>query len=578
MAQITEVTGEIQSHRPHASFCDDTGLEILADCLGIKPAHIQLHSPLWSPDARMLNLFGTAIPRDFLQFSYRRFAPKALSMSAHHRGLWQVRHLPICTETWVYLEERCPNPNCRRRQVWRRTAGIDLCDYCAEPLTRAQAAPVPENMRDALAMLVGLIHHNPDKRRIARRHLPPELRDLGGGHLLELACALAQVIDQRVGSLLNQRSLCLDSARDIVVPTLAATWPFLAGWPRAIEEHVADKLNTGGRNKGGSARKGFYEVLTNRSNPRWSPDVQNVLSQLFDRCRIARSRGVTIAELTKLTGADRQTLFETRKAGRLPIFLALDGIRLQVLVNREAVAAILARNRPRLRLVHAAEMLGVPTYAIRELVHVGLVEEIPVPPGRGDYLQLAVCRDGMYALRTKLKGRLAQSNTANSVRLAEAMRQIGGRPKPWARVLRAIADGELTASLAEGEAPLAQRITIDSQGVLSLPCFHPTSSMDWSGCMVTKTDLAEIMSIRPPHFSRHSEFLLGPGPAFREITMDTALDLAQTYISTGEMSRKLHVYHRAVGNLARSYGVKPAAPGLFRRAQAEQLIPGLLGN
>ncbi|MEX7143222.1 hypothetical protein AB2C90_33140, partial [Pseudomonas aeruginosa] len=80
----------------------------------------------------------------------------------------------------------------------------------------------------------------------------------------------------------------------------------------------------------------------------------------------------------------------------------------------------------------------------------------------------------------------------------------------------------------EGEAPLAQRITIGSKGALSLPRFQPTESMDWSGCMVTKTDLAEIMNIRPPHFSRHSEFLLGPGPAFREITMDAALQLART--------------------------------------------------
>lgn len=578
MAQITEVTGEIQLHRPHASFCDDMGLEILADCLGIGRASTRLHSPLWSPDTRSLNFFGTAVPREFLQFSYRRFSPKALSMSAHHRGLWQARQLPICTETWEYLEERCPNPNCRRRQVWRRTAGIDLCDYCAEPLTRARAAPVPENMRDSLAMLVGLIHHDLDKRRIARRHLPPELSDLGGGHLLELACALAPVVDRRVATLLQSRSLCLDSTRDLLVPALAATWPFLAGWPGAIEQHVADKLNLGGTEKGGSTRKAFYKVLCDRSNPKLSPAVQKVLSQLFERCRTARSRGVTIAEMTKLTGADRPTLFRMRKAGTLPSFLALDGIRLKVLVNKDAVAPMVVQRTPRLRLIHAAEMLGVPTYAIREIAHLGLVEVVPVPPGRGDYLQLAVCRDGMQALCDKLYCRLTQPNDAHLISLAQAMRKIGGRPKPWARVLKAIADGELTASLAEGEAPLGHRIAIQSEEVLSLPCFQPTSSMDWSGCMVTKTDLAEIMGIRPPHFSRHSEFLLGPGPAFREITMDAALHLARTYISTGEMSLKLHVYRRAVGNLARSHGVKPAARGLFRRAQAEQLIPGLSGN
>ncbi|QCB41163.1 hypothetical protein E5673_02085 [Sphingomonas sp. PAMC26645] len=576
MAKITEVTGDIQSDRPHASFCDDTGLEILADCLGVSTEITRLHSPLWSPDARMLNLFGTAVPRDFLQFSYRRFSPKALAMSAHHRGLWQVRQLPICTETWEYLEERCPNLNCRRRQVWRRTAGIDLCDYCAEPLTRARAALVPENIRDSMAMLVGLIHHDPDKRRIARRYLPPELSGLGGGHLLELACALAPVVDQRVGSLLHHRSLCLDSARDIVVPALAAAWPFLTGWPGAVEAHVADKLNLGGREKGGSTRKAFYEVLSDRNGLRVSPAVQKLISHIFERCQTARSRGVTILEMAKLIGADRRTLFEMRKAGKLPSFLALDGIRLQVLVDREAVAPMLTRKKTRLRLVQAAEILGTPTYAIRELAHLGLVAVASVPPGRGDSLQLAVCRDSLEAFRDKLSRRLSPSNEGCPVRLTEAMRGIGGHPKPWARVLQAIAEGDLAASAVDGDAPLADRITIRSEAILSLECFQPTEGMDWSACMVTKSDLAEIMNISPPHFSRHSEFLLGPGPAFREITMDTAHELARRYISTSEMSRKLRLYRRAVGNFARIHGVKPQASGLFSRTEAEQLIPGLL--
>ena len=578
MTQITEVTGETDAHRPNASFCDDAGLQILADCLGIDLESARLHSPLWSPDTKVLNLFGTLVPRKLLQFSYKRFSPKALSKSAHHRGLWQVRQLPICIETWEYLEERCPNPSCRRRQHWRRTAGTDLCDYCAEPLTRARATPVPESLREGLEMLVGLIHHDPDSRRIARRHLPPSLAELNGGHLLELACVLAPIVDGRVASLLNRGSLCLDSARNLVVPALAATWPFLAGWPGAVERHVAEKLNIGGREKGGSTRKAFYNILCDRNDPMLSPAVQRVLSQLDERCRTARSRGLTIAEMTKLTGADRRTLFEMRKAGKLPSFLALDGIRLQVLVKQTAVAPMLAQNKPRLRLVHAAEMLGVPTYAIREMVHLGLVTAAPVPPGRGDHLRLAVCRDSLQAFQGKLCRRLAQAHDAHPVSLVEAMRRIGGRPKPWASVLKAIADGDLPASAADGEAPFMQRVTIGSEEALSLPCFRDTGDVEWSGCMITKSDLAEIMNIRPPHFSRHSEFLLGRGPAFREITMDTAQRLARTYISTGEISRKLGLYHRAVGNFARSNGVKPETPGLFRRAEAEQLIPGLVGS
>lgn len=156
------------------------------------------------------------------------------------------------------------------------------------------------------------------------------------------------------------------------------------------------------------------------------------------------------------------------------------------------------------------------------------------------------------------------------------MRGIGGHSKPWARVLEAIAEGDLAASSVDGDEPIAQRITIRSEGILSLECFQHTEGMDWSGCMVTKSDLAEMMNPSPPHFRRHSDFLLGPGPYFREVTMDTVHELARRYISTSEMSRKLRLYRCAVGNFARIHGVKPNASGLLSRTEAEQLLPGLL--
>jgi hypothetical protein len=57
--------------------------------------------------------------------------------------------------------------------------------------------------------------------------------------------------------------------------------------------------------------------------------------------------------------------------------------------------------------------------------------------------------------------------------------------------------------------------------------------------------------------------------------MDTAQELARRYITTSEMSCKLRLYRRAVGNFARINGVAPLTMGLFNRTEAEQLIPGL---
>lgn len=154
------------------------------------------------------------------------------------------------------------------------------------------------------------------------------------------------------------------------------------------------------------------------------------------------------------------------------------------------------------------------------------------------------------------------------------MRQIGGRPKPWAKVLGAIHAGQLSASISAGEAPIALRIMVKSEKLLATQHFQPSPDMTWDNCIVTKTDMADIMNIHPPHFSRYSNFLIGPGPNVREIRMKDVLNLAQTYVSTREISRRLGVHPRRAEYLTRFNKVKRAVPGLFYRASAEALIPG----
>lgn len=567
LAEITQVAGAQVSARQHASFCDLKQLDVLADCLRIDPAVLRLHSPQWSEDAETLNFFGTAVPKDFLQFTYRRFSPTALAKSPHHRGLWQLRILPLCTETWVYLQDRCPNPVCGRRQAWRRTTGIDLCDYCAEPLTRAEAKPVPQELRANLQCLVSLIHPDPEIRAAARRLVPAKLAHLSGGELLELACALAPLIDPKVAKPLRVRRLSMDVAAEVIVPAIATTWPLISDWPHALENLLIDRLNQNPRGMAAAKRDIVYQLLYKTRRRTLSRSVVTVINEFADRCRAARAEGVTIAEAVKLTGGRQPALYAMRRASELPTILALDGCRFQPLIPKGAIKDLVERKKPRVRLTHSAERLGVPTYTIHQLVQDGLLEIAPIPPGCR--AQTSVDQASLADLDAQLRAKLAGDDEEYDVNLSELMKRIGGRAKPWSRIFGAILADDLSARLGPGTLPLARRIMVKDEAVLSLPIFADRDDMDWGGINVLKADVADMMNITPHNFSHYSDFLIGPGDHLRDIPMLTALRLARTYVGSAELGHRHGLHFSAVRHFLESHGISAEFRGLYDRATAE---------
>jgi hypothetical protein len=57
-----------------------------------------------------------------------------------------------------------------------------------------------------------------------------------------------------------------------------------------------------------------------------------------------------------------------RQSGELPSVLALDGHNVTVLMDKAAIDRLAHRHQPRERLVWGAWKLGLPTYAVRELI------------------------------------------------------------------------------------------------------------------------------------------------------------------------------------------------------------------
>ncbi len=571
MAELTQLAGAEATGRQHASFCSKEGLDVLADCLRVDPAQLHHHSPNWSLGAAALNMFGVEVPRDLLHFAYRRYSPASLGNSAHHRALWNVRIFPFCEESWEYLLDRCPNPSCNHRLEWRRTLGVDLCDLCGEPLVRGQATRVPEEYRAQLRGLVGLIHPDPARREASRSQLPPRLAGMESADLLELACALATVVDHRTARPLGRQTATLGEPAKLIVAALAQTWPLLCGWPSAFEALLAGRINAHAKQRGDGNGGASHRLLSRARVSSLSPAPQALLCDFIEECRAARDRGLTAHQASKVSGAHLRTLVKMRRAGELPSVLALDGQRLHVLFDREAVEQLARRHTPSKRLVRASANLGIPGYALRELMWLGLIKEAPLPPGRKG--KHTVDEASLAQFTRRLCGNLGVSDRRFPVRLSDLMVQLGGRPKPWAAVLAAISNGELAAALTPGKGPIAERIRLPDDVDLKAPAFALNSGMDWADVPVSKRECADILGLSPTNFSRYSDFLLGPGKPFRDIRMVDAVILAKRYIGTTEIAKRLKLHHVAALNLAMQRGVKFADKGLFDRESAQARIP-----
>lgn len=573
LAEITSLGGAEVNNRQQASFMDSAGIAAIADCVRIEPTKLMHHAPMMSPDGKRRNLFGIELAADHFQFAYRRFSPTALRASPHHRALWNLRLLPFCIETWEYLEERCPHPSCRRQQRWRRTVGVDFCDFCGEPLSRAVAEKVPHRLRENLEHLVGLVHPDPFRRERTRGRLSAALRELEADDLMTFSCMLAAVQDPRRKHPIFSPTYCLDQARTIFVPALAQTWPLLEGWPHTFEELLTERLNSSANGQSAGDFGAAYYFLIRCKRRRLSDPLRKQIEEFEERCRTAPTRAMNGHEAAQVVGSRVDSLVQLRREGELRSTLCLDGNRFYLLFDRQSVEELAKTFKPRVRREYLAVRLGIPTYSVRDLVYRGLLQEAPVPPGRTK--RLAVLESSADALIASLAHTMPVRTTDYPIKLRKLMYCLGGGPKPWAAVLAAILNGELDATLAPGTSPIIERIYLRSSKVITLPMFSDRPGIGLLDPSMPKADVADMLSISRTIFGRYSGYLLGSEDHFVRICPEKALSTANSIISTTEMAARLQIHHTEAYRLATRLGVSVKRDGLFDRGSAFELIPEL---
>lgn len=576
MRDITTMNRNPYPQRSHASFCDRDELDVIADCLGVDRDILHHHSPHWVSGGRSLNMFGVPVMRRFIEFGARRFSPASLRISPHHRALWSFRTFPFCEESWEFLQDSCPSPLCGRRQAWLHTNGIDLCDYCAEPLTRKATTSVPQELREPLRMLVGLVHPNPDRRRQSWADLPPLLHDLDGGEVLALACELAIAVDPQVARPLAMDKAALPVDGCQMVGALAGAWSLLTDWPMGLENLISERINLNTNNRGDGNKGASYRLLLPTHGQRLPLKAKEQLSRFVDKCRSARDIGYDGTEAMKISGRGLKVLVAMRRAGEIPSIVGITGRRILVLYEKNAIHELAREKRRRVRLVSASQSLGVPTYSVRELVEAGLLEEAPRETGLSE--EMHVFKDSVDRLVICLVNKLSHKDSGLNVALPERMIGMGGRPKPWAAVLQAIHEGTLIAGIREGSEPLARRIMVDEQSWDSISTSYQSIITDWGDIKIPKADVADILGIPRLNFHKYSEFLLGRGVYVKNTYMTYVIKLAKKFISQKEMAARLNVHPLVVFQLAKQHQVEIVIHVIYDRQSAESLMPGILST
>lgn len=119
---------------------------------------------------------------------FRRMSPRALSISPHHRAIWDIRPFAFDPETMEVLIHECPV--CNRPLIWKRIRGICYCPYCVDangrPSVDLREFPQPlieTDDRAALLLAPRLLSHDEAVRRETIAQLPAPWTELSAGEL-----------------------------------------------------------------------------------------------------------------------------------------------------------------------------------------------------------------------------------------------------------------------------------------------------------------------------------------------------------------------------------------------------------
>ena len=495
-----------------------------------------------APNLTVASFFGADVRTHDLRLAGRVFAPGALETGAHHRALWQHGLLPFCLETGEPLLDRCARCGCRLE--WGAAKPLNRCSHCRRPAKVGASAPVDATTLDAGRRLFGLVDPDRDRSESSCPAPHPDFAALPPGAAFDLCWSLGRLFCARsVGRREFDRLLDVDTRSAIA----RAGAEVLATWP----EGVASTLRATIRRDLAEAKRIHRGIRALGSHRICWPEQHELLS-----ARLPQLTGRTRRTLAEIHGAaydGKSCLPVLRIAARLiPRLVAADavdavevrpGSRLHVILDSASVERLGTLRRDCMPVGAASERLGISRHGIEQLLAAGLLCGHDDPAIGVMYKDRQISKASFERLCEAVRRSAVDRASVDGMALRRAVRQIGGRHKPWASLVGSMIEGRLTYALAattndpRRRTPLLDLVTLAPEDALAVMLAADGGGRDEAAPPMNRRDAEEVLNLTPRQLQdaladELSDAVLSDG----RLDGKKVLHLARARISPAEIS------------------------------------------
>lgn len=398
---------------------------------------------LWGvegPQGGRRRLGGVWLTPGQIESGIRRVPPRHAAGDPD-QAIWMVKDLGFCPVTWELLIDRCPRRGCHHL-TWMSATALHICGHCRTPVSDAKRQTVPRPDRRALTWVLGLFGDEAAQER-SMMALPPIYAARCPTDVYDLILAIARPLRvMRDPTILGRVNL---EVRDV-----AAAGQFLLDFHRAhwdLHQHGAGVVS--------AFRKRLETLLRFSLRPAVRADVIKILQYgRPDRGNITpgwEAKWLSTTQAAGLLRVERRDVRLLASSGLLPNEVTIGGEhRTHGSFQKAHVDRMRDELRAQMSLREFQSRTGLQRSAVEQLLGLGLIAETTSAAAKLVYDGLHITRESAETLLRQVADAAMSDASDEDVPLREVMQGVGGRPKPWARLLRAAVNGELPGGLRCG--------------------------------------------------------------------------------------------------------------------------------
>lgn len=540
-----------------------------------KPGHFD-HSSI-----KAVDFFGVKIRFHYREKAVRRVSPRALSLAAYHRAIWELRPFTFDPQTRERLLDTCPV--CSQKLGWLKALGPTMCDHCIDergfPSVDLRDFPQPNvevEDEEALDFVTGLVDPDLKRKAAARRLLPDWWAKYPNGDLFETVMALASglTLDPSVKLQFVGRSKDLRRFEMLTPDMLAIAGRAIIGGEAGFSTLAARyRLISDKRPHFYGVWKELGQLVQVRYDQSLNPKIKKYLSGMIDadmkRNRIPglrphKDHGDGYQPISWLAGKAllrRQRVKLLAESGLVKSVRAVGAKKSPVRLPADEVLTLVPQLRDALTPPETAAQIGVHQQALPALAARHLIVRLEGPvlgflPGRAAYSGRSV-----DVLVRNIRNCIVSPVPRSAIRMSLAVRQLGTAEAPWDAIVSAMLSGDIVP-YGSGEDRLEMLSILDSsafaQAIRKHLLVDKGERDPWVGAVAASEILKTGKMFVSTLARKYPGILKAKKVGYDPYLRDDVLNVAKKYIFVAEIRDRAGLTNRGVPSWLQKLGVRPA--------------------